>query len=102
MMSSSPATLHPGQYWLVCYDIHNNRQRRKANRLLRQFSLSYQDSGLETRIAGDIRPTLEELLPLLQRHDRLLLLPLSQPQPDWQLGQRTPLVGQDSPLLVWA
>lgn len=89
------------RYWLVCYDIHNRRQRRKANRLLRQFSLSYQDSGLETRIAGDVQPTLSKLLPLLQAADRLLLLPLSQSQPDWQLGQSSSAASRKSLLLVW-
>ena len=88
------------QHWLVCYDIHNARERQKANRLLRQFSLDYQDSGLETRLAGDIQPTLAALQPLLTTDDRLLLLPLAQSQPDWRLGKPDSEDNHDT--LIWA
>lgn len=88
------------QYWLVCYDIQNARQRQKANRLLRQFSLDYQESGLETHLAGDIRPTLTALQPLLATDDRLLLLPRLQSQPDWRLGKPDNEDNHDT--LIWA
>jgi len=88
------------QHWLVCYDIHNARQRQKANRLLRQFSLDYQESGLETRLEGDIQPTLAALQPLLTTDDRLLLLPRPQSQPDWRLGNPDSEDSHDT--LIWA
>ena len=89
------------QHWLVCYDIEQPRARRKANRLLRQFSLDYQDSGLETRISGDIQPTLQALLPLLQPQDKLLLLAQPHPRADWQLGHPNLPPSADTALLVW-
>ena len=90
------------QHWLVCCDIHNARQRQKANRLLRQFSLDYQKSGLETLLAGDIRGTLVMLHPCISSSDSLLLLPLlqQQPQPDWRLGKQDGEANHDT--LVWA
>tara|TARA_R110002167_G_scaffold366450_1_gene597504 strand:- start:13712 stop:13987 length:276 start_codon:yes stop_codon:yes gene_type:complete len=87
-------------HWLVCYDIENNRQRRRANRLLRQYSLDYQKSGFETLLAGDLSGTLAELHPQLSQQDRLLLARLHQPQPDWRLGK--PSADSTNDWIIWA
>jgi hypothetical protein len=43
--------VQPVNEYLVCYDIHNPRARRRACKFLRQLSPGYQKSGFEVDAA---------------------------------------------------
>lgn len=75
-------------WYLIGYDIADNRRRHQALRQLRSVSLSYQDSIFEVQ-AGPVQ--LNRLLRQLSAcidpaSDSLICVPLGQSLQAWQLG----------------
>ena len=91
--------MQPVNEYLVCYDIHNPRARRRACKFLRQLSPGYQKSGFEIWLPCQQEQLLPALEPFFADQDRLLLTRFSHHQPDWQLGTSNRIANRN--LLIW-
>lgn len=87
--------------WIICYDIKEDKRRRKVHRRLKQYSGGYQLSGFEVAAIGQASSfaLLNALSPFITEEDALLLLQHTGIGPDWQLGCG-PSTGKKT-FLVW-
>lgn len=73
-------------YYLIAYDIKDDKNRAKALRILRKVSVSYQDSVFDIRVKkAKLTELQSQLYPLISDGDFLFTLKL-QSEISWQLG----------------
>lgn len=74
--------------YLLGYDIHDDRMRRRALKILRSESFGYQDSVFELNLKKDqLDELVDRILPLIEPdNDRFFFSRLSVYEQGWQLG----------------
>jgi CRISPR-associated endonuclease Cas2 len=77
----------PGPCFLIAYDIHLPKPRRRALKKLRKVADFYQDSVFDARLTKNQRQALlQQLAENLQQGDALLCVRLGHNCQSWQLG----------------
>ena len=85
--------------WIVCYDIHDNRRRRQACKILRSVSHGYQDSAFECNIQRDPQLLFHQLYANIDTDDSFIITQHPQVGPDWYLGKA--IIQNTSTLLIF-
>lgn len=85
--------------WLIGYDIHQHRQRRKACKILRSHSTGYQDSAFECSTIHTPQYLLWQLQGQFDSDDYLYTIRHPGRGPDWQLGCNNTATSQNELLL---